>query len=216
MPVHTNSTEIYREMQDCGYISHNALKAWSIIERYPHRTAMEIDVMFEHDKERPQAPPRITELKEAGLIEESGKRDCAVTGHTASTYVVTYQKPKSIPRWPTKADWQRDASALGAVEELLSDLGRARPTSFTKLTARLRYEGLISADEPKTSALDFQAARRELIEILLRYMQVENVNPAQLETLFPQIHILGRTLRRHRHGDGEGEGDYVEHRQDLP
>jgi hypothetical protein len=109
MPVRGTSVERFREMRESGELSDDQEQVFEWLLEYleGHEnppTSRELHQWLAVDKGNSRAQlegpnlvkPRLTELKEKGLVEEEEKRECSVTGNKAYSLVPTeYQSSLS-------------------------------------------------------------------------------------------------------------------------
>lgn len=101
MPVRETSIEAYRDLKESGELSDRQFEVLEYLAEYQEEreedpTARELHDWLATDKALEEAQlggpnyvkPRLTELKEMGYVEETGKRECSVTGRKAATLLV--------------------------------------------------------------------------------------------------------------------------------
>lgn len=83
------SIQAYEQLVKSGALVGQYAELLSLVVRHGEGTASEILKGSKFDKNRNLARARFTELKERGLIVETGQRACEVTGRNALTWEAT-------------------------------------------------------------------------------------------------------------------------------
>ena len=89
--MHENSIEAYEELRNS--LNHRQDRILALIERKPHSTDREILIAY-GGTEMNQVRPRISELIDKELVQESGNRKCPQTKRTVRTLkAIDYNNP---------------------------------------------------------------------------------------------------------------------------
>jgi len=92
--LHKNSMEAYEELRNS--LNYRQDRILALIERKPHSTDREI-LLAHGGTEMNQVRPRITELIEKELVQESGNRICPTTKRKVRTLkAIDYNNPAQM------------------------------------------------------------------------------------------------------------------------
>lgn len=102
MTVRSTSREAYRDVMDSGYVGRKQKEVYDGLFTYGPATGTELyyAMGWHRNPTHSNIVTRLGELRELGVVRESGKRECERTGKTAIVWDVTDGKPVK----PTKPD----------------------------------------------------------------------------------------------------------------
>lgn len=114
------SIETYKAVLASGIINKRREEVYKALYENPHSTGNEIYQILNVNKSKSplsQSRARFTELRDMGLIEETGKRPCKVTGRVVICYRTTdftgRELPKEKSRKEKKNEILKNIEALG-------------------------------------------------------------------------------------------------------
>lgn len=101
-PGRERSAEVYAEIQPL--LSKRRAEAYSAVYRWPLRTAGELarNLAAQGGSDAPHRFKniwsRLLELREMGVVEETGERECRSSGMVAAVWDVTNERPRPLPK----------------------------------------------------------------------------------------------------------------------
>lgn len=90
------SLKAYTELKEKGELSDRQEEVLKALHEYSPCTARELGDMAFYKKTVNYYRPRLTELKEMGLVKEKEKRECQISGKTAYTLELTEKGQKVL------------------------------------------------------------------------------------------------------------------------
>lgn len=87
MTVVDTSLAAYGELQ--GSRAAIEQRVLELLRQHGPMTAAEAEQAFDQPSVRPIVPPRLTDLKNRGMVEKIGKRECRVTGRLVYVWRAT-------------------------------------------------------------------------------------------------------------------------------
>lgn len=91
--VRKTSINVYNEIKNNGLLSKRRFEIYSAVFKYGPVTAMEV---FKKLKLNTNQSGRFSELRDMGVIQEVGEKQCSITGRTAIIWEATDNLPKEI------------------------------------------------------------------------------------------------------------------------
>ena len=142
------SIEAYRAIRDGGLLSEQRFRVYEYLFNYGPMTGNEInEALTDPDCVSPSYHKRLSELKDLGVVRETGERHCKVTGRNAIAWDVTDRLPKpkpartgipardSKPVHPTAADLSEAARIIGHWRNLAILRGEPGSESLDRVLA---------------------------------------------------------------------------------
>jgi hypothetical protein len=102
--MRNTSIQAYREIVESGSLSTRRLEVYDALFSHGPLKTREIWANFFKEKEISQNSinPRLSELKEMGIVEEVGEKACSITGKNCILWDVTANLPKKLPKQKTR------------------------------------------------------------------------------------------------------------------
>ena len=101
----STSINAYHEIEANGLLSRRRWEAYKVLHHFGAMTSAELyeaAQKFYGQRFRDNYQPRLTEMRNLGVVREAGKRKCNVTGHEAIVWECTDDLPKRVDSDDTK------------------------------------------------------------------------------------------------------------------
>lgn len=155
MPVRKTSIDVFRQIEAEGLLSARRMEVYRILFEHGPMTTNEV---FQHARlhgnpnYRHNSHARMSELRELGVVEELGTKECSATGRTAILWDVTDSLPSgTVSSSPARPSRERMREAIEETRELYA-AWRAQGGDHKKALAEVMvWLGTKAAPKPPAS-----------------------------------------------------------------